>query len=192
MHTRYVGGLDRHIRKGHAHCRILRMSLNRASTTLSLAIWVIYVPTVSSHPYGRDWQPWWRKINVTCSLPNSENEHPWSVNNVKLRILGNSCSNWLSKSICQKMATFTGKTFCDMLLAASWEWASMERQLCVAFSSGGIYVPLGCSHLFVRYWQPPQGKTTVICSLPHDGNKGQRSVKNVLLRILGNLCPDWL
>jgi len=36
------------------------------------------------------------------------------------------------------------------------------------------------------------GKTPATCSLPHSENVRQRSVNDFQLRILGNLCSDWL
>jgi len=61
-----------------------------------------------------------------------------------------------------------------------------------SFASWVIYVPIGCRHPFVRYWQPLLPKTTVTCSLPHPENQRQRSVNNAKPCILGNLCSDWL
>jgi len=49
----------------------------------------------------------------------------------------------------------------------------------VSFTSWVIYVPISCTHPFVRYWQPLLGKTKATCSLPHPGNERQQSVNNV-------------
>jgi hypothetical protein len=40
------------------------------------------------------------------------------------------------------------------------------------------YVPIGCSHPFMRYWQPLVAKTTATCSLRHPENERQRSVND--------------
>ena len=61
-----------------------------------------------------------------------------------------------------------------------------------SFSPWVIYVPIGCRHPFVRYWQPWLRKTTVTCSLPHPENERQRMVNDFYHHILSNLCSDWL
>jgi len=55
-----------------------------------------------------------------------------------------------------------------------------------------IYFPIGLRHPFPRYWKPLLGITRATCSLPHLENQCQRSVNNFQLRILGNVCSDWL
>ena len=61
-----------------------------------------------------------------------------------------------------------------------------------SFVSWVIYVPIGSRRQFPRYWQPLLGKTRATCSLPHLENQCQCSVNNFQLRILGNVCSDWL
>jgi len=61
-----------------------------------------------------------------------------------------------------------------------------------SYASWIIYVPIGCRHLFIRYWQPLLGKTTLTCSLPHPENECQQSVKDFDFRIMGNSCSDQL
>ena len=60
------------------------------------------------------------------------------------------------------------------------------------FTSWIIYVRIGCRHPFIRYWLPLLKKTTATCSLQHRDNECQWSVNYRKLRILGNLCSDWL
>ena len=43
MHNQCLGSLYRQRRKQHSHCRILKMSINRASTIFSFASWVTLV-----------------------------------------------------------------------------------------------------------------------------------------------------
>ena len=55
-----------------------------------------------------------------------------------------------------------------------------------SFASWVSYVPTGCSHPFMRYWQPLRGKATAKCSLQHPENEGQRSVNSCRTCILRN------
>jgi len=112
----------------HAPGRIWKMNVNGASTIVSFASWVIYVPIGWRHPFIRYWQPLLGKTTATCSLPHRENEGQWSVNYCQLCILGNLCSDWLETSIYQLLAAITGKNNSDMVPAASWKWAWTERQ----------------------------------------------------------------
>jgi len=95
------------------------MSVNAASTMISFASWVIHVPIGCRHPFHRYWQPLLGKTTATCSLPHPENECERSVNNLKLRILGNLFSDSLQQYMYQILAAFTGKNNSDMLPAAS-------------------------------------------------------------------------
>jgi len=61
-----------------------------------------------------------------------------------------------------------------------------------SFASWVSYVPIGCSHPFMIYWQPLLAKTTATCSLRHPENERQRSVNDFQLCILGKLCSDRL
>jgi len=45
-----------------------------------------------------------------------------------------------------------------------------------SFASWVLYVPIGCRHPFMRYWQPLLAKTTVTCSLPHPEIERQQNV----------------
>jgi len=49
-----------------------------------------------------------------------------------------------------------------------------------------IYVPIGCRHPFIEYWQPLQAKTTATCSLPHPENQRQRNVNSFSCCIFDN------
>jgi len=55
-----------------------------------------------------------------------------------------------------------------------------------SFESWLIYFPTGCSHPFIKYWQPLRAKTTATCSLPHPENERQRSVNSCSYCIFGN------
>jgi len=39
------------------------------------------------------------------------------------------------------------------------------------FASWAIYIPIGCSDSFIKYWHPLLAKTTAKCSLPHSENE---------------------
>jgi len=84
--------------------------------------WVIYVPIGWRHPFTRYWQPLLGKTTATCSLPHPENERQWSINGYQLRILGNSCSDWLQTYIYEILAAFTGKT------TATWSLPHPENE----------------------------------------------------------------
>jgi len=79
----------------HGPCRILGRSVNGASMIFCVVSCEIYVPISCRHLFTRYWQPSLGKTTVTCSLPHAESEHRCSVNDCQLRILGNSCSDWL-------------------------------------------------------------------------------------------------
>jgi len=55
-----------------------------------------------------------------------------------------------------------------------------------SFASWLIYVPIGCIHPFIKYWQPLLAKTTAQCSLLHPENERQRSLNNFNCRLCGN------
>jgi len=59
---------------------------------------------------------------MTCSLQHPENECQRSVNDVQLRVLGNSSSDWLQISIYEILAAFTGKT------TATWSLLHPENE----------------------------------------------------------------
>jgi hypothetical protein len=52
-------------------------------------------------------------------------------------------------------------------------------------ASWQIYIPIGCIHPFIKYWQSLLAKTTVKCSLPHPENERQWSVNSVSCYIFG-------
>jgi hypothetical protein len=55
-----------------------------------------------------------------------------------------------------------------------------------SFTSWLIYIPIGCRHPFIHYWQPLLAKTTAKCSLPHRQNERQPSVTSYSFCIFGN------
>jgi len=119
IHLPDIGSLYWEKLQQHAPCRILRMSVNRVLTIVSFASWVIYVLIGWRHPFTRSWQPLLGKTTATCSLLHHENEHQRSVNDSRLHILGNLCSDWLQTSIYEILAVFTSKNNGDVVPAAS-------------------------------------------------------------------------
>jgi hypothetical protein len=65
------------------------MSVNRESTIISFASWLIYTPIGCIHPFIKYWQPFLAKTTVKCSLPHPENARQWSVNSFCCCIFGN-------------------------------------------------------------------------------------------------------
>jgi len=55
-----------------------------------------------------------------------------------------------------------------------------------SFASWVSYVPIGCRHPFMRYWQPFLAQTTATCSLWHPENERQRSVNSFRTCIFRN------
>jgi len=55
-----------------------------------------------------------------------------------------------------------------------------------SFASWLIYVPIGCIHPFIKYWQHCLAETTAQCSLPHPENEHQRSFNSFSGCIFGN------
>jgi len=96
----------------------------------------MYSPIGCRHPFDRHWHPLLGKPTATCSLPHPKNERQWRVNNLELRILYNLCSDWLWTSIFEILSFFIENNYTDMLRAASWEWASLERHGFLALHHG--------------------------------------------------------
>jgi len=61
-----------------------------------------------------------------------------------------------------------------------------------SFASWVIYIPIGCRHPFIRYWQPLLAKTTATCSLPHSENEHQRSINSFRFSIFHNQGMVWI
>jgi hypothetical protein len=53
------------------------------------------------------------------------------------------------------------------------------------FASSVIYVPIGCTHPYTRYWHSLLVKTIAACSLPYPENKRHWSVKSFSYCIFG-------
>jgi len=53
-----------------------------------------------------------------------------------------------------------------------------EASTILGFAASVGYVPIGCRHPFMRYWQPSLAKTTATCFLRHPENERQRSVNS--------------
>jgi len=61
-----------------------------------------------------------------------------------------------------------------------------------SFASWVSYVPTGCSHPFMRYWQPLLATTTAKCSLQHPENERQLSVNSFRSCIFFNQGIAWI
>ena len=93
----------------HARCRILRMSVNGASTIFSLASWVIYVPIGCRHPFIKYWQPLLPKTTATCSLPHPEIQRQRRVNRFRCCIFGIQGIVLIFAFITEVLTTLIGK-----------------------------------------------------------------------------------
>jgi len=69
IHLSDIGCLYRDKLQRDAGCRILRMSVNRASTMFSFVFWVIDVLIGRRNSFIQYWQPLLAKTTATCSLP---------------------------------------------------------------------------------------------------------------------------
>jgi hypothetical protein len=49
-----------------------------------------------------------------------------------------------------------------------------------------IYIPIGCKHQFMKYWQPLLAKTTVTCPLLHAANECPWSINGFASCMFGN------
>jgi len=56
----------------------------------------------------------------------------------------------------------------------------------VSVASWVSYVPIGCRHPFMRYWQPLQAKATATCYLRHPENERQWSINSFRTCIFRN------
>jgi hypothetical protein len=89
IHFADIGCLYWQKQQRNAPGRILRTSLNGASTILSFALSVIYVPIDCRYPFTRYWQPLLSKTTAACSLPHPDSERQRSVNSFSCSIFGN-------------------------------------------------------------------------------------------------------
>jgi len=71
---------------------------------------------------------------------------------------------------------------CSLILRMSFNAAWIN----FSFASWVIYLPIGCRHPFIRYWQPSLAKIAATCSLPHSDNECQQSVNSVSSCIFGD------
>jgi len=55
-----------------------------------------------------------------------------------------------------------------------------------SFASWVSYVPIGCRHPFMRYWQLLLAQATATCSLRHPENEGQQSINSFRTCIFRN------
>jgi len=61
-----------------------------------------------------------------------------------------------------------------------------------SFASWVSYVPIGCRHPFMRYWQLLLAKTTATCSLRHPEYERQRSINSYRTCIFRNQGIAWI
>jgi len=155
-----IDSLDWEKLQRNAPCHILRMCVSWASIMFSFGSWVIYIRIGCRHPFVRYWQLSLGKTTATCSLLHPENERQQCVNDFHPRIMGNLCSDWLQRSIYQRMAAFTGENYSGMLPAASWRWVSTERQRFIAWHPGELMfrfvVDIQSSNIGCLYWKEPK------------------------------------
>jgi len=90
-------------------CRILRMSVNGASTIYGFASWVIYVLIGCRHPSIKYLQPLLAKTTATCSLAHPENERQWSVTSFSWGIFGNQGIALIFVFITELLTTLIGQ-----------------------------------------------------------------------------------
>jgi len=110
------------------------------------------------------------------------NELQRSVNNLWSCKYSNSPVTLSLLFITAILAASMGERDCDTVTAPFVECASTISSC----ASWVIHVLIGCRHLFIRYWQPLLGKTTVICSLPHPQKEYQRSINSFRSYIVRN------
>jgi len=80
IHLPDIGSLHWGKLQRHAPGCIWKMNVNGASTIVSFASWVIYVPIGWRHPFTNYWQPLQAKTTATWSLQHPENERERSGN----------------------------------------------------------------------------------------------------------------
>jgi hypothetical protein len=61
-----------------------------------------------------------------------------------------------------------------------------------SFASSLIYIPIGCRHPFIKYWQPLLIKTTATSCLPHPGNERQRSINSFSCCMFSNQVMELI
>ena len=113
IHLSDIGCLYWKKQQRHARYSIVTMNVNGASTIVSFASWVIYVPIGCRHPFITYWQPCLAKTTATCSLPHPDNEHQWSVNSVSRSIFGNQGITLIFAFITELLTAIIGKNTID-------------------------------------------------------------------------------
>jgi len=96
-------------------------SVDRVATRFGCASCVTSGAISCSHSYMRYWLPSKSKIIALCSLPHSENECQWSVNNVQSCIYGNWQVTWPLLSITNILAAFFGRIINDTVTGPFWK-----------------------------------------------------------------------
>jgi len=79
------------------------------------------------------WLAFQAQERATLSLPHSEYEHQWSVNNFWSYKSGNSEAIWSLLCIIKVLAAYIGKRDRATFSAPSWKWASTEHERFLAF-----------------------------------------------------------
>jgi hypothetical protein len=77
----------------------LKISVNASSKIFGFVSWAIWLVIGCEHPSMNYWLPVGAKSVATCSLPDSENEHHWRINNISSCILANQIVSSRQKCI---------------------------------------------------------------------------------------------
>ena len=109
IHLWDIGSLSWEELLRHAPCRIVRMSVNGASTISSFACWLIYVPIGCRHSFIEYWELLQAKTTAKCSLPHPENERQRSINSFSCSIFGNQVIVLIFVFITELLTTIIGK-----------------------------------------------------------------------------------
>jgi len=109
IHLSDIGSLYWEKQQWHAPCRILRMSVNGASTIFSLTSWLIYIPIGCRHPFINYWQPLLAKTTAKYSLPHRQNECQPSATSFSCCIFGYQVIVQIFAFITEILTTMIGK-----------------------------------------------------------------------------------
>jgi len=147
IHLWDIGSLYWRRQQRHAPCRILKMSVNGASTICSFASWVSYVLIGCRHPFMRYWQPLLAKTTATCSLRHSENDRQRSVKSFWNCILHNQGIAWIFACITVSSTALLGKTTID------WRWNTDTKLIDIANCSTSKCTLLVAENtILIRYY----------------------------------------
>jgi hypothetical protein len=105
----------------------------------------------------------WKQLSIPAYVEWTiqQNQHRLSVNDLWSCKHGNAPVTWSLLCITHVLAAFIGKRDYTKVTAPFLTWVSTI----FSFAYCICYVPIGCRHPFLRYWQPVLAKPTGICSL---------------------------